>query len=169
MKLKYKKLSENAKAPQKFHETDAGYDITATSKAIRPFYIEYGTDLCIRLPKNHIGLLFPRSSITSKPLTLANSVGVIDEDFQGEIKVRFRKTVGASVHTDSEAEMYKVGDRICQLVVLKLPELELEEIEDIGKETVRGTGGFGSTNKKKTSKKVVKKVEKEDDKTEQEQ
>jgi dUTP pyrophosphatase len=165
-KLKFKKLSEKAQTPTKAFPSDAGWDLVATSRAIRPFYIEYGTDLQIELPEGHVGLLFPRSSVSNKPLSMANSVGVIDQNFRGEIRLRFRKTVGAAVHTDSEAELYKVGDRIGQLVVMELPKIELEEIKEVSK-TDRNEGGFGSSDfkeiEKKISKKVSKKVVKKDD------
>lgn len=166
-KLKFKKMSDKAQTPTKAFPSDAGWDLVATSRAIRPFYIEYGTDLQIELPEGHVGLLFPRSSVSNKPLSMANSVGVIDQNFRGELKLRFRKTVGAAVHVDSEAELYKVGDRIGQLVVMELPKIELEEIKKVT-ETDRNEGGFGSSGEKafqnKASKKVSKKVVKNEQK-----
>lgn len=164
MKIKFKKLSEKAVTPTKAHASDGGFDLTATSRAVRPYYIEYGTHLSVSVPEGYIGLLFPRSSVSDKPLNLANSVGVLDPGYQGEVKLRFRKTIGAAIHTDSESELYRIGDRIGQLVILELPKFELEEVENFTTKTDRGTGSFGSSNKKKTSKKVIKKVDIEDDK-----
>ena len=148
MKIKFKKLVEGVQTPKKAHSSDAGFDITATSRAVRPHYIEYGTSLAIDIPEGYVGLLFPRSSVTNKPLTLGNSVGVIDSGYLGEIKLRFRKSASASLHANNEEELYQIGDRIGQLVVLELPKVELEEVKDFGEKTERNTGGFGSTNLK---------------------
>ena len=59
-------------------------------------YIEYGTSLAFEIPKNHVGLLFPRSSISKIKMILTNSVGVIDSSYRGEVKLRF-KPANASV------------------------------------------------------------------------
>ena len=134
MKVKIKKLVEWAKIPR--HETtgSAGLDLTATSKEDAHHYTEYGTGLAIEIPNGYVGLVFPRSSVSKFPyMSLANAVGVIDSDYRGEIKCRFR---GSS---------YKVGERIAQLVVLPYERIGFEVVESLD-ETDRGDGGFGSTN-----------------------
>lgn len=141
MKVKFKKLSEAAQAPKKAHNTDAGFDLFATSKAKRDLFIEYGTSLSFEIPEGYVGLLFPRSSVSNKALTLANSVGVVDSDFRGEVRLRFRKTPGAG---PEDSNVYQIGDKIGQLVVIELPKVELEEIVELSV-TERGEGGFGST------------------------
>lgn len=80
MNINFKKLDPQAVTPTKAHPTDAGFDLTAISinKNITDSYIEYDTGIAIEIPKGHVGLLFPRSSISKYDLALCNSVGVID-------------------------------------------------------------------------------------------
>ena len=83
MELKVKKLSEKAVLPIRAHEGDAGFDLTCTriEQAIneaRQILLVYHTDLAIEIPEGHVGLLFPRSSIYKKSISLTNCVGVID-------------------------------------------------------------------------------------------
>ena len=65
MKIKFKKLSENAVMPKRGSEWAAGYDLTATSKKWnREFSVwEYGTGIAVEIPDGYVGLIFPRSSI----------------------------------------------------------------------------------------------------------
>ena len=79
LKVKIKKLNENAVIPTYAKYGDAGMDLVATSK----YYddngnIVYGTGLAFEIPKGYVGLLFPRSSNSKQQLLLSNSVGVID-------------------------------------------------------------------------------------------
>lgn len=136
--IKVKKIHANAKLPQKMTEGAAGYDLEAVSINNMDKYSQYNTGLCIQVPKNHVGLLFPRSSISNKHLRLCNAVGVLDSDYTGEISFRFDK---------SGNDVYKEGDRIGQLVVIAIPNLDMLEVDDLT-ETTRGAGGYGSTNKK---------------------
>ena len=96
LKLKFKKLNQNAVSPTYAHETDACFDLVATSKTTTSKFIEYGTGLAFEIPKGYVGLIFPRSSITNKDLMLKNSVGVIDADYRGEVKFRM---IGARKRT----------------------------------------------------------------------
>jgi len=138
MKVQVKKLSPEAKIPQKAHKSDAGMDLTAISKRIDKLgFVEYGTGLAVAIPENHVGLIFPRSSISKINMSLTNSVGVIDSGYQGEIRFRFKPS-GAG------AGMYEVGDRVGQLIIMPYPEIQFEETDEF-KETERGEGGFGSS------------------------
>lgn len=143
MKIKFKKLTTHAVTPKKAHETDAAFDLVAVDKAYDPEsqYIEIGTGIAIELPKGYIGLLFPRSSISKTPLSLCNSVGVIDENYRGEICLRFNKIKENLDHYE-----YDVGDRVGQLMVIKREDVQFEEVEEL-EDTDRGSGGFGSTGK----------------------
>ena len=86
MKVKIKRLNENAVIPAYAHVTDAGLDLTATSKNIEGNrVIIYGTGLAVEIPEGYVGLIFPRSSNSKKNLLLTNSVGVIDSGYRGEI------------------------------------------------------------------------------------
>jgi dUTP pyrophosphatase len=146
MKVKIKKLQPDAVIPKYAKVGDAGMDLTAVSKkevdeAVFG-YIEYGTGLSIEVPEGHVALMFPRSSCSDTGLILANSVGVIDSGYRGEIKARF-KAIPDTKH-------YDVGDRVAQLVIIPYPQIEFEETETLS-ETERGKGGYGSTNKKEES------------------
>lgn len=144
--VKIKKLSESAIIPGYATSGSAGMDLVATSEKIviegTVVYIEYGTSLAIQLPTGFCALLLPRSSVSSNTtLVLANSMGLIDADYVGEIKVRFKSLVPVGV------KKYKVGDRIAQLMVIPYPKIDFEVVGDLDK-TERGDGGFGSTNGK---------------------
>lgn len=139
MKVKIKKLVENAVVPRYAKSGDAGLDLTATGVEIKGDNIIYGCGLAIEIPKGYVGLLFPRSSNADKDLLLTNSVGVIDSGYRSEITAVFKKT-------KYFAEAYKVGERFAQLVIMSYPQIELEEAEELSK-TERGAGGYGSTGK----------------------
>lgn len=140
MQIKIKKLREDAVLPYYATDGSSGMDLTATSQNIVSEegygYVEYGTGLAIQLPKDHSGLIFPRSSISKTGMILANSVGLIDPDYTGEIKLRFKYIAGTTY--------YSVGDKIGQLVVVKTPHVTFKEVNEL-EETQRGDKGFGHT------------------------
>lgn len=135
MKVKFKKLHPNAVVPKYAKEGDAGLDLVATSIKLDPGFTEYGIGLAMEVPKGHVGLIFPRSSISAKDQQLANSVGVIDSGYRGEVKLRF---------VDRGPLSYDVGDKIAQLIIIPIPTVEIEEV-DVLSSSDRGEGGFGST------------------------
>ena len=135
--LKVKKIFSNAVVPSYTKLGDAGMDLTAISLEKNGAYYEYGTGLAIELPLGYVGLVFPRSSISKTDHYLRNSVGVIDAGYRGEIKIRMSVPFLGGVQ-------YKVGDRVAQLVIMKLPWVNIEQVDDLS-ETDRGEGGFGST------------------------
>ena len=140
MKVKIKRLSKNAVIPKKAHATDAGMDMVAISRDFdNNGNVVYGTGIAVEIPEGHVGLVFPRSSISKRDLLLSNSVGVIDSGYRGEITFKF-KTEGGKMYAD----MYGVGDRIGQLIIIPIPEIEFEETDELS-DTDRGTGGYGST------------------------
>jgi len=144
MKVKFKRLNDLAKVPTKANVGDAGFDLTATSRRIDEYgnYV-YGTGVAVEIPPCYVGLVFPRSSISRIALSLTNSVGVIDSGYRGEIMAKFfRRPDGFS----AEDTDYKIGDRIAQLVILPLPQIELEEVDKLT-DSERGVGGFGSSGK----------------------
>jgi dUTP pyrophosphatase len=157
MKVKFKKLHEDAVLPTYAKAGDAGLDITATSDGIATFgedlanqwyYIEYKTGLAVEIPEGYVGLMFPRSSISKSSLFLANSVGVCDSGYRGEICFRFKIDAGImdQCKTDGyEPAKYKKGDRIGQLLIVPYPTIESEFADELSS-TERGTNGFGSTN-----------------------
>ena len=143
MKVKIKKLHENAVIPIYAKPGDAGLDLTAISHSVVDEggfgYVEYQTGLAIEVPDGYVALMFPRSSVSNTGLILANSVGVIDSGYRGEIKCRFKAI--------PNCKYYENGDRIAQLIIIPYPQIEFEEAEELS-ETERGEGGYGSTNKK---------------------
>jgi len=160
MKIRYKKLHPDAKAPVKLIEVDAGFDVFAISKEETPDFIEYMTGIAFEIPEGYVGLVFPRSSVTKYDLMLKNCVGVIDASYRGEIRCRFYDTnkqkdyieirnYGAIdiIHPPYlKKNIYEIGERVAQIVFLELPKIELEEALELS-DTKRGTGGFGHTGK----------------------
>lgn len=137
VKIKFKKLNKRAEIPFYAKDGDAGMDLIATTLVRTGKFSEYGTDLAVEIPRGYVGLLFPRSSISNTDHFLRNSVGVIDSGYRGEIKLRM------SIPALGEKE-YIMGDKVGQLIIMKLPWVEIEEVDELS-DTDRGEGGFGST------------------------
>ena len=142
MKFKYKLLSIAASPPERANDGDAGYDLKAISmtypEGSTGLYIEACTGISLEIPKGYVGLLFPRSSISKTKHFLRNSVGVIDSGYRGEVKLRFS--------VDESNTAYKVGDKVGQIVFIKLPKVELSESKELSS-SERSKGGFGSSGK----------------------
>ena len=143
MELKIKRLTEDAILPIRAHKCDAGIDLTCTTitqeiNDCGQLIIVYHTGLAVEIPEGYVGLLFPRSSIASKSLSLTNSVGVIDSGYRGEIMAKMRST------TDVVPAIYKPGERFAQLVIVPILDYTITEVAELT-ETERGEGGYGST------------------------
>jgi dUTP pyrophosphatase len=141
MKVKIKKLHSDAVVPRYAKPGDAGLDLTAVSMKLDSSsagreMVTFGIGLAVEIPEGHVGLLFPRSSVYKSGLTLTNSVGVIDSGYRGEIMMKFQ--------VSSISNMYKVGDRVGQLLIVPYPQVEFEEVDELSS-TERGKGGYGST------------------------
>jgi dUTP pyrophosphatase len=148
MKVRIKKLHENAVIPAYNKEGDAGLDFTAVEiSRDNVGNITYHTGLAVEIPQGYVGLLFPRSSISKKQQFLTNCVGVIDSGYRGEIMAKFKPVMGTydTILELFESNEYQVGDRIVQMIIIPYPQIEFEEVEELS-ETERGYGGFGSTN-----------------------
>lgn len=168
VEVKFKKLIPEATIPIKAHISDVGFDMVATKVNVTEDYIEYETGIAISLPPGYCALLFPRSSNSKKDLLLANSVGLVDFGYIGELKFRFKRILMPIVQevmiapptgdilTDAKNTkripglgyrddyIYKVGDRIGQIVIMPYPEIQFTEVDEL-EETDRGEGGFGSS------------------------
>lgn len=142
--VRIKKINDNAIIPSYSREGDAGLDLTATTIECNDDFIEYGTGLAIEIPDGMVGFLFPRSSISKYDLLQCNSVGVIDSNYRGEIKIRFKKTVKMSDTRPFDEKLYNIGDRIGQLIIMRYPQIELVETQELSN-TNRGEKGFGSS------------------------
>jgi len=136
MKVKIKKLHEDAVIPGYAKDGDAGMDLTAVDVESDGGVITYKTGLAVEIPRWHVGLLFPRSSVYKTGQSLTNCVGVIDSGYRGEIMLKFTLS--------PYQREYEIGDRVGQLIIMPYPKVEFEEVEELT-ETSRGKGGYGST------------------------
>lgn len=127
--------------PSYAHQGDAGADLCAREdvtlepgeRALVP------TGVAIALPLGYVGLIHPRSGLATKHgLTVVNAPGTVDAGYRGELKVTL-------LNTDARTPIVlKRGDRIAQLVIQKVERATFIQVEELD-DTVRGTGGFGST------------------------
>jgi dUTP pyrophosphatase len=141
MKVKIKKLHPDAVIPKYAKEGDAGMDLTITREIENTtFSVSYGFGISLEIPEGFVGYIFPRSSVRNTELILSNSVGVIDSGYRGELQATFKKTNGL------DSFKYQVGDRGAQIVIMPVPYVEFQEVEELSS-TERGEGGFGSSGK----------------------
>jgi len=144
MKVNIKKIHPDAVVPSYAKNGDAGLDLVATTIIGETLgSITYGLGIALEIPEGFVGLVFPRSSIRKTNLQLSNSVGVIDSGYRGELQATFNKIQGID---NVERENYKVGDRVCQIIIIPHPLIEFNEVNELSN-TERGIGGFGSTGK----------------------
>lgn len=143
MKVAIQKLDERAVIPTYGSEFSAGADLYAVEEAV----IEPGqtvlvhTGLAMEIPEGYGGFIYARSGLASKRgLAPANKVGVIDADYRGEIMV-------ALYNHSKEPQMVSAGERVAQLVIAPFLKAEFEVTKQLS-DTVRGSGGFGSTGRK---------------------
>jgi len=129
-------------------------------------YIQYKTNLKLAVQKERVFsnfgytdldydiLAFPRSSVSKYNLVLANCIGLIDADYRGEVLIRFKyiwQPEDYRIRTDNLLEghvnftkLYNKGDKVCQLKVTKVENVEFVLVYELDS-TTRGDGGFGST------------------------
>jgi dUTP pyrophosphatase len=141
IELPIRRLHEDATLPERAYSGDAGLDLAACER------VELGpgeraivpTGLAVAIPEGYAGFVQPRSGLAARQgISVVNSPGLIDSGYRGEIRV-------VLLNTDAEHTFVaEPGDRIAQLVVLPIPELELVEVEELP-ETERGVRGFGSS------------------------
>lgn len=135
------RLHEQARLPERAYSGDAGLDLAACER------VELGpgeravvpTGLAVAIPEGYAGFVQPRSGLAARQgISVVNSPGLIDSGYRGEIRV-------VLLNTDTEHTFVaEPGDRIAQLVVLPIPELELVEVDELPT-TERGVRGFGSS------------------------
>lgn len=152
MKVKIKKLHEDAVIPSYARDGDAGMDLTAVEdgKITEQGTQIFKTGLSMEIPKGYVGLIFPRSSVFKTTARLNNCVGVIDSGYRGEIMVNFDPSIQSYMRETNRAynppiDNYKKGDRVAQIIILPYPEIEFELTDELSS-TERGEGGHGSTN-----------------------
>jgi len=141
VRVEFQRLNEAARAPERAHDHDAGWDLRASEPAtIGPGErVSVGTGIAVAIPEGCAGLVLPRSGLAARHgIALTNAPGLIDAGYRGEVRVLL-------LNTDrTEPFEIAVGDRIAQLVIVDLPEVEFTESGSLT-ETVRGAGGFGSS------------------------
>lgn len=139
MKITVQKTT-NVQDPTRAHATDAGLDLYVPDGQgclVRPGAV-YTIDLGVRvaIPDGYYGQLTLRSSAGQAGLAIPHAVGVIDSGYRGNIKLL--------VTALAEPVLVSVGERICQLIILPLPPVDVG-VGVVDDSTERGTGGFGST------------------------
>ena len=141
MRVEFQRLSEAARTPERAHDHDAGFDLRASeATTIAPGErASVGTGLAVAIPEGCAGLVLPRSGLAARyGITLPNAPGLIDAGYRGEVRILI-------LNTDrTESFEIGVGDRIAQLVIVDLPDVEFTESDALA-ETARGTAGFGSS------------------------
>ncbi len=142
MDVKIKYLPNAKQRPEYATGGSVGMDLAAAVDA--PVVIKAGkrelvpTGIALQIPEGYAGFVFPRSGLSMKKgITMVNSVGVIDNDYTGEIKL-------AMLNVSSKDYTINPGDRVAQLVFIPIAHARLVEVESLEK-TERGDGGFGST------------------------
>ena len=141
VKIKLENGCENF-CPRKAHPDDAGYDlysrIDAVLEPLSGMAIPVG--FAIEVPPGYEAQIRPRSGLAAKHhITVTNSPGTVDANYRGEIKAIL-------YNLGKEPFIIQRGDRIAQMVICKLPEIELIEATELS-ETDRNTNGFGSSGK----------------------
>lgn len=134
-------LQPGAKLPHRQHQYDAGADLFAwlDNKPQVEIYpgeqLMVDTGVAVKIPAQYAGFVYNRSSQGKRGIGIPNSVGVIDSEYRGTIKVLLK-------NFGDDPYIIKQHDRIAQLVIQRV---ELPQFQDIWNDTTRGTGGFGST------------------------
>lgn len=141
--VQYILVDEKAMVPKKHHASDVGFDLTAIreDKRLSKYTVRYDTGIIVRPPLGYYTEIIPRSSIVKTGHVLANSIGIIDPDYTGTLKIVLTKVDDAP-----EVEL-KLPFTVCQLVLRKREDFVMQETKSC-EETVRGSGGFGSTDTK---------------------
>lgn len=141
IKLPIKRLDPSVELPSYAYDGDAGLDLRSNEDVmLEPFERRLvATGLAIAIPDGYAGFVQPRSGLALREgLSMANTPGLIDAHYRGELKVC---AINLDPHNPIHIER---GERIAQLVIQKVPVVELEEVDELD-ETDRGCGGFGSS------------------------
>ena len=141
IELQIKLLDEELPMPRYQHEGDAGLDLPSRID----FVLEPGeramipTGIAVAIPRGYAGFVLPRSGLASRHgIALVNSPGLVDSGYRGEMSI-------VMINTDKREPFHiKRGDRIAQLVIQRIEQATLVQVDQLD-ETARGGGGFGST------------------------
>lgn len=150
--LRVKLLYPHSKSPTRGSNYAAGYDLYAenvrdaddsahhVTEIMAGKTLKVGTGIAVELPKGTFGAIYARSGLGIKHgIVPANCIGIIDEDYRGEIVV--------ALHNHSDKPFFfKFGDRIAQLVIQPYIAADVNVVDELS-DTERGSDGFGSTGK----------------------
>ena len=136
---KYFKASENAVVPSKTRLSDVGYDLTIISeyKKLNQYTTLYDTGIQVSIEPHFYIEVVPRSSLSKSGYMLANSMGIIDQSYRGNIYI-------ALTRINPDAEPIELPFKCCQIIIR--PQYQAIFTESTLSDTHRGDGGFGSTN-----------------------
>ena len=144
IKVKFVKVREGAKVPERGSKYAAGYDLSACIPDMERVIIRPGetvkipTGLAFAYPEGYFGAVCARSGLATKcGLAPANKIGILDEDYRGEVFIALH-------NHSSETQVVNHGDRIAQLILLPYLNVDFVESDKLD-ETERGEGGFGSS------------------------
>lgn len=144
IKVKFVKVREGAKVPERGSKFAAGYDLSACIPDMERVIIHPGetvkipTGLAFAYPEGYFGAVCARSGLATKcGLAPANKIGILDEDYRGEVFIALH-------NHSSETQVVNHGDRIAQLILLPYLNVDFVESDKLD-ETERGEGGFGSS------------------------
>lgn len=141
--MKYFTEKHNLKVGTK---DSAGIDLPAclnnTIIVFSKSYVDIDTKIHVEIPQGCFGMVVPRSSIgTKKHLALQNTVGIIDSDYRGSIKLKFFNYGNNGITIED-------GEYVAQMIIVPYTSVDLQKVDTLNElsETERGAGGFGSTN-----------------------
>ena len=159
--LKFKKLDYSVKneegvetimksegiLPTRATAGDAGLDLYSTRITQEldnsgKLILTYHTDIAVEIPEGYVGLLFMKSSVAKRSVTLCNAVGVIDAGYRGEIMLKYKVT------TDAIPTVYQPGEACGQLVIVPVRIMNPVMVEELSS-TERGEMGFGEADENK--------------------
>ena len=141
IELQVRRLRPEASLPGRAYAGDAGLDLASCERVVLApgERAVVPTGLAVAIPEGFAGFVQARSGIAARHgIAVVNSPGLVDSGYRGELRV-------VLLNTDRNATfVVEVGDRIAQLVVLPVPELELVEVDDLP-DSERSVRGFGSS------------------------
>ena len=140
MKIPFLALDPELPTPAAAHPGDAGLDLYARVETeLEPGdWAMVPTGIAVAIPEGHAGLVAPRSGLAARhAISVVNGPGVIDAGYRGEINAIL-------INQGPEPITLARGDRVAQLLVVPIAEIDLVAVEDLP-DSLRGAGGFGSS------------------------
>ena len=141
IELPVRRLRPDAALPQRAYDGDAGFDLSACERTVLEpgERAVVGTGIAVAIPEGYAGLVMPRSGLAARHgLSKVNSPGVVDAGYRGEVTVIVLNTDRA------DSFVIEPGMRIAQLVLVRLPDVRVSEVDELPS-SARGEGGLGSS------------------------